>query len=569
MKKIMMGIQVSEGIAIGRPLIFKKKQFNITEEIAISYEIESQIIKDAFAKAEEQILNLKEKAIKKAGQEEGDIFEAHLMMLRDPMMRESIDKGLKKNQSAAKAVEDTKNKLMEMFKNIPDSYIQERAADIKDITERLLRIILREEEEDLSQISEPVILIAEDLSPSETVGLSDQVKGIIVETGGRTSHAAILAKALEIPALVGATDAIEQAKDAQMMIMDTIEGKIIVNPTEEELQVYEKKQQRYELEKQQRMIYATQKAVTKDGYPIKVYANIGSLEEWEVAKKYGANGIGLFRTEFLYMQNHHFPTEEEQFSVYKKIAEEGGEEIIIRTLDIGGDKNLAYYKFKEEMNPFLGNRAIRFTLSHIDVFKTQLKAILRAALHGNLKLMYPMISSLEELYQANQCLEQCKVELKEAQIPYKEDLSVGIMIEIPGAAIIANELIKEVDFFSIGTNDLCQYTLAVDRMNPAVSHLYIPHHPSILRLIKQVSQAANEHHKIVGVCGEMAGDPLYTKLLLGLGINELSMSSSSIPKVKEIIINNSYTECQNFAREIEKISETKAIEKKLKEDMGC
>ncbi|NLP45535.1 MAG: phosphoenolpyruvate--protein phosphotransferase, partial [Epulopiscium sp.] len=292
---------------------------------------------------------------------------------------------------------------------------------------------------------------------------------------------------------------------------------------------------------------------------IKIYANIGSLEEWELAKQYGAEGIGLFRTEFLYMKNDHFPTEEEQFKIYKKIAQEGGEEIILRTLDIGGDKQLSYYTFPEELNPFLGNRAVRFTLSNIDIFKTQLKAVLRAAVYGNLKVMYPMISSIEELDKANEILAQCKEELEEQNIPYKKDLEVGIMVEIPSTALMVDAFSSKVDFFSIGTNDLCQYTLAVDRMNSLVNHLYQPHHPAVLRLIQQVAKNANQQKKIVGVCGEMAGDSLYTKWLIGVGIHELSMSPTSIPKIKEVIINTTSKECKNIVNQIQPLSNIKKI----------
>ena len=320
----------------------------------------------------------------------------------------------------------------------------------------------------------------------------------------------------------------------------------------------------YEKEKEKQMTYAKAKAITKDGRKMKIYANIGSLEEWEVAQKYGAEGIGLFRTEFLYMKGDHFPTEEEQLRVYKKIAQEGGEEIILRTLDIGGDKQLPYYTFPEELNPFLGNRAIRFTLSHLEVFKSQLKAVLRAAVYGNLKMMYPMISSIEELDQANEILEQCKQELKEQKIPYKQDLEVGIMVEIPSTVLSLDGFASKVDFFSIGTNDLCQYTLAVDRMNPLVSELYQPHHPAVLRLIKQVAEVGQQYGKMVGVCGEMAGDSLYTKWLIGAGIQELSMSAASIPKVKEVVINTTYEECKELVSKVQPLYKIKEIEEKLR-----
>ncbi len=555
----MIGITVSQGIAIAKPFIIHKEKMIINEITGFSYQEENQKMQDAFQEAKKQIQQLQEAAIKKVGKEEGNIFEAHLMMLEDPMLHQFIDKGLKNNYSAATAIQKAKDELIQIFENISDPYIKGRIADIQDVTDRLLRIVLGKKEQDLSLIEEPVILIAEDLTPSETIGLSKQVKGIITETGGLTSHAAILAKALELPAIVGSRGIIEQVKNTKMMILDTLEGIIILDPTEDEINKYQIKKDQYEKEKQKQMIYAKERAITKDGKSIKIYANIGSLEELELAKQYGAEGIGLFRTEFLYMKNDHFPTEEEQFKIYKKIAQEGGEEIILRTLDIGGDKQLSYYTFPEELNPFLGNRAVRFTLSNIDIFKTQLKAVLRAAVYGNLKVMYPMISSIEELDKANEILAQCKEELEEQNIPYKKDLEVGIMVEIPSTALMVDAFSSKVDFFSIGTNDLCQYTLAVDRMNSLVNHLYQPHHPAVLRLIQQVAKNANQQKKIVGVCGEMAGDSLYTKWLIGVGIHELSMSPTSIPKIKEVIINTTSKECKNIVNQIQPLSNIKKI----------
>lgn len=560
----MIGIKVSKGIAIGRPFLFHKKERILHQTKGTSYEEENKKVQEAFLQAQEQIRALQKTAIAKVGKEEGAIFEAHLMILQDPMLQQFIDKGLKNDFSASMAIQQAKEELIQLFESISDPYIRGRVVDIQDVTERLLRIILGEQEQDLSSIDEPVILIAEDLTPSETIGLSEQVKGIITETGGITSHAAILAKALELPAMVGCPGIMKKANKANILILDTIDEAILLDPTEDEIHQYTMKKIQYEKEKEKQMTYAKAKAITKDGRKMKIYANIGSLEEWEVAKKYGAEGIGLFRTEFLYMKGDHFPTEEEQLRVYKKIAQEGGEEIILRTLDIGGDKQLPYYTFPEELNPFLGNRAIRFTLSHLEVFKSQLKAVLRAAVYGNLKMMYPMISSIEELDQANEILEQCKQELKEQKIPYKQDLEVGIMVEIPSTVLSLDGFASKVDFFSIGTNDLCQYTLAVDRMNPLVSELYQPHHPAVLRLIKQVAEVGQQYGKMVGVCGEMAGDSLYTKWLIGAGIQELSMSAASIPKVKEVVINTTYEECKELVSKVQPLYKIKEIEEKLR-----
>ncbi|MDK2902205.1 MAG: phosphoenolpyruvate-protein phosphotransferase system enzyme [Clostridiales bacterium] len=563
----MIGTPVNEGIAIAKPFIFRKEAIFITEEKSSSYEQEKEKLYDAIDKAREQITSLKELAAKKMGKK--DIFEAHLSILEDPMLIDMLDKALKDGLSAAATVDRAKKELTAIFEKIPDPYIKARIADIDDITERLIRIILGKPKEDLALIDQPVVLIARDLTPSETIGLNENVKGIITETGSATSHAAILARALGLPAVVGEEGIIEKAKDADLVILDTIDNNIIFNPMQQELELYTAKQARYEDERKRRMLYASREAVTKDGKKIKVYANIGSLEEWQVAKKYGAEGIGLFRTEFLYMQNDHFPTEDEQFDIYKKITQDGGDEIILRILDIGGDKNLLYYEFPKEMNPFLGNRAVRFLLKNPDVFKAQLKAALRAAVYGNLKIMYPMISSVEELHEANKILQQCKDELKQNGIAYKESMEVGIMVEIPSAAIMADVLARYVDFFSIGTNDLCQYTLAVDRTNALVKELYKPHDPAILRLIRHVTKAGANFETPVGVCGEMAGEPIYTKWLIGAGVTELSMSAASIPRIKEIIINTTYDECKKVVIKTNSLFNAKDIETELKESIIC
>lgn len=558
----MIGTAVSKGIAIGKPFIYVKNDVVIEEKRGSSYKDEKQKLQYAIDEAKKQITHLAEAAVQKTGK--GDIFEAHLSILEDPMLTDILEKALKDGLSAAAAVERAGAELTSIFDKISDPYIKARIADVKDITERLIRILLNKPKQDLSSIEEPVILIARDLTPSETVGLSDNVKGIITETGSSTSHAAILAKALGIPAIVGAQGIIDIAKEVKLIILDTIDDNIIFDPTEEEVERYLAKQLQYEKERQRQMLFTNREAITKDGKKLKICANVGSLEELELAKRYGAEGIGLFRTEFLYMQSDHFPTEEEQFEVYKKAAQEGGKEVIMRILDIGGDKNLPYYTFPEEMNPFLGNRAVRFLLKNIDIFKTQLKAILRAAVYGNIKIMYPMISSLEELSQVNNVLKQCKEELKQQGIAYKDNIDVGIMIEIPSAAIMADALAYNVDFFSIGTNDLCQYTLAVDRTNAMVRDLYTPHNPAVLRLIKHVAEAGKRANIPVGICGEMGGDPLYTKWFIGADISELSMSASSIPQIKEIIVNSSYSECVDLVNKVKNLIKMDEIENELK-----
>lgn len=561
----MLEISVSKGIAIAKPFIFSQQEILI-DDIEITQEEmtkEKEKTKNAYKEAEQQLEMLKEKALKEIGEDEAEIFEAHLMMLKDPMLVGAINDNIESGKKAEAAVDAARQKIEQMFMAIPDSYIQARAADVNDVTRRLIRILLGIEERSLSNIEEPVIVIAEDLTPSDTVGLSQQVKGIITEVGSETSHAAIIAKAMGLPAMVGVKDALNNLCDAEMVILDAVDNKIIMNPSESTLDDYHQQLSVLEGEKEALKELKHEKAITQDGHEVKLYANIGSAHELPYMIENGGEGIGLFRTELMYMNSDHFPTEDEQFDIYKEVAENGGEEIIIRTLDIGGDKQLSYYDFKEEMNPFLGYRAIRFCLGKEEIFKTQLKAILRAAVYGNIKIMYPMIASIEELRQANAVLEQCKEELKIANVPLEQDISVGIMIEVPAAAMIADLLIQEVDFFSIGTNDLCQYSLAVDRMNADVAHLYKPLHPGVLRMIKKVTEDAHYHKKMVGMCGEMAGNPHYTAVLVGMGLDELSMSASSIPLVKKVIRQLHYKEARDLAGELINCKTVSEIEEML------
>lgn len=510
---------------------------------------------------------LKQHALETVGEEEAEIFEAHIMMLEDPTLIGSI-KDMIENQllQGAWAVCKVRDDLVEQFMAIDNEYIRARAQDVKDVTDRILGIYLGVEEVNLGDIQEDTIIIASDLKPSETIQLNEFVKGIILEEGSITSHAAIVAKAKGIPTIVGVADACDMIHNNDLVILDARKSTFFINPSEEVQKEYQEilVEQKKEQERLKNLI--TVAAQTQDGQTIKLYGNVGSVEEAMLVKEQGAKGIGLLRTELLYMDNDHFPTEEEQFSYYRQIAELMAEETIIRTLDIGGDKNLPYYDLPKEQNPFLGKRAIRLCLKEAELFKTQLKAILRASHYGKIKIMFPMISCLEELRNAKEILEAAKGELKNNGIPFDEQIKVGIMVEIPSAAVSADIFAQEVDFFSIGTNDLCQYTCAVDRMNSEVAHLYQPLHPSILRLIAMTVAAGKKYHVEVGVCGEMAGDKDFACLLMGMGVDELSMSPAMINRVKDKIRNSRFEDMKSLAEKVKLTKTSKEAFEMVKEN---
>jgi phosphotransferase system enzyme I (PtsI) len=432
--------------------------------------------------------------------------------------------------NAESALHETAQTFIQLFEQMDNEYMRERAADIRDVTKRVLCHLLGVEFAAPSHLAEEVIIVAEDLTPSDTAQLDRRyVKGFVTDIGGRTSHSAIMARSLEIPAVVGTTDVTRKAAGGVTIILDGHEGLVIIDPTPEEVEAYRKKQAEYQRRKGELAKLVHTATVSKDGVHVELAANIGSVQDLVGALENGAEGVGLFRTEFLYMGRDDFPSEDEQFQAYKQVLEQMGEKpVVIRTLDIGGDKQLAYMNLPQELNPFLGFRAIRLCLEQQDLFRTQLRALLRASAFGNLKIMFPMIATLEEFRQAKRVLTEEKQALLEQGIAVSDRLEVGIMIEIPAAALIADQFAKEVDFFSIGTNDLIQYTMAADRMNERVSYLYQPYHPAVLRLIHRVIQAAHAEGKWVGMCGEMAGDPVAIPILLGMGLDEFSMSAGSI-----------------------------------------
>ena len=549
---IYSGIAGSEGIAAGRAYVFINNQMEIDTE-AVSNEainIELEKLNEGIELSKTQLMRLKEKVLQEFNESEAQIFEAHMMMIEDPeftgAIREAITSGSANAAYAAKKVADS---YIAIFEQIEDDYMRARAADIKDVSSRLIRNILGISSWDLLSINSPVIIVAHDLTPSDTAMMNkDYVLGFTTDVGGSTSHTAIMARSLGIPAVLGLGDVSGRIQDGDYLIIDGFEGKVIINPDQKQKEEYERKISLHRERREKLAEVAFQPAITLDGKRIEISCNIGTPQDIHGGEANGADGVGLFRTEFLYMNSNSLPTEEEQYEQYRKAAVLlKGKPLIIRTLDIGGDKKLPYLPIPEEANPFLGWRAIRICLERQDIFKTQLRAILRASSEGNILIMFPMISGVREVRDAKKILEETKDELRCENIKFDENIKVGIMVEIPSAAMTADIIAKEVDFFSIGTNDLCQYALAVDRMNPKVSGLYQPMHPGLLRRIKNVIDASHRHGKFTGMCGEMAGTEEACVVLLGLGLDEFSMSAPSIPAIKNIVRNVTYKQAEEIA----------------------
>jgi phosphotransferase system enzyme I (PtsI) len=546
------GINASPGIAIARAIVYVKQELTVVQQSIDDVQAELDRFNAAVAKSKDQLNTLKEKTASEMSEEEAAIFDAHSMFLEDPEFVGAITQAVENDkinaEAATKAVVD---QFYAMFDAMDDPYFKGRAADIQDVGDRLLRNLMGIEIMDISHLDEDAVIVAEDLAPSDTATMDKvHVKGFATDIGSRTSHTAIMARSLEIPAILGLQDITKTAKTGEIIIVDGSTGEAIVDPTDEELAEYKEKQKAFEAYMAELAELKDQDAETTDGHKVKVVANIGSPKDVEGVVRNGGKGVGLYRSEFLYMNSDEMPTEDKQFAAYKTVIEQfkDGEGVIIRTLDIGGDKKLPYLPLEEEMNPFLGLRAIRLCLSKPDMFKTQLRAILRASAFGKTRVMFPMIGNVGEVRQAKAILKECMQELDAEGIDYDHDLETGIMVEIPSAAITADIIADEVDFFSIGTNDLCQYTLAVDRMNQNVSYLYDPLHPAILRLVKNViTQSHNKPGKFTGMCGEMAGDPVAALILLGLGLDEFSMSASSIPQVKKIIRSVSFEQAKAVA----------------------
>lgn len=517
--------------------------------------VEAEIAKleDAVAVSKEELVKVKEKASEELGAEEAEIFEAHLLVLEDPeLIGSAIDKIKTESVNAEYALNEIKEMFVSMFESMDNEYMKERAADIKDVTNRILRHILGIKVVDLSALSEEVVLIAHDLTPSDTATMNKKmVLGFLTDIGGRTSHTAIMSRTLEIAAIVGLNDITSKVKDGDFVVFNGDTGEVIVNPDEETINKYTELKAKYEDERKALQLLKGKPSVTLDGKHVELAGNIGTPNDIEGLIKNDAEGVGLYRTEFLYMDRDSFPTEEIQYEAYKAVLEGmDGKPIVIRTLDIGGDKELSYLSMEPEMNPFLGYRAIRLCLDRKDIFKTQLRALYRASVHGRLRIMFPMISSLEELLQAKEVVKEVLAELDSEGVAYAKDVEIGMMIEVPSAAVISDVLAKHVDFFSIGTNDLIQYTCAVDRMNQKISYLYNQFNPAVLRLIKTVIDNAHKEGKWAGMCGESAGDQKMIPILLGMGLDEFSMSPISILPARKLITSVKESDMKKLADDV-------------------
>ncbi len=557
------GTSASPGIAIGKALLIEHGEITIERKDIENADLEEKRFLDAIEKSKKELIKIKEKALKELGEDKAQIFEAHIMVLEDPeLIGSAVNKIKEEKVNAEYAFKEVRDMFLSIFEAMDNEYMKERAVDIKDVSNRVLRHLLGIKFVDLSALEEEVVLVAHDLTPSDTATMNkEKVLGFLTNIGGRTSHTAIMARTLEIPAVVGLKDITEKIKDEDFVIFNGDTGEVILNPQEKIIEEYKTLKEKFENERKALQALKGEESKTLDKRHVELAGNIGTPKDIEGLLKNDAEGVGLYRTEFLYMDRENFPSEEEQFQSYKAVLEAmSPKPIVIRTLDIGGDKELSYLKMDKEMNPFLGYRAIRLCLDRKDIFKTQLRALLRASVYGNLRIMFPMISSLEELLGAKEILEEVKNQLKTENILFSDKIEVGMMIEVPSAAVISDVLAKHVDFFSIGTNDLIQYTCAVDRMNEKIHNLYNQFNPAVLRLIKLVIDNGHKEGKWVGMCGESAGDKKMIPILLGMGLDEFSMSPISILPARKLITSLKYEEMKKLAKEVLALGTAKEIE---------
>ena len=551
---MITGIPASPGIVFGKALVLKEEKIVLDTQKISEDQVEAEVARFYAGReaAVEQLNSIHQRALKSLGEEKAAIFEGHLMILEDEELEEEIIDYLRSNKvNASVAASKIIDQQVEMLSEIDDEYLKERAGDSRDIGNRLIKNILGMHIVDLGDITEESILVAYDLTPSETAQLNlEKVLGFITDIGGRTSHTSIMARSLELPAIVGTNDVTARVNTGDYLILDAVNNRVYVNPTQAEIDELKNLEAKLAEEKAELAKLKDLPAVTLDGHKVDVVANIGTIRDCEGANRNGAEGVGLYRTEFLFMDRDQLPSEEEQFIAYKEVVEAmEGRLVVLRTMDIGGDKELPYLNLPKEMNPFLGWRAVRIALDRREILHAQLRAVLRASAFGKLAVMFPMIISVEEIRELKSVLETLKAELRAEGKAFDENIQVGVMVETPSAAVNAKFLAKEVDFFSIGTNDLTQYTLAVDRGNELISHLYNPMSPSVLGLIKQVIDASHAEGKWTGMCGELAGDERATLLLLGMGLDEFSMSAISVPRIKKLIRHVNYQEVKALADE--------------------
>ena len=570
MTKTLKGIAASDGIAIAEAYRLVEPDLSFSKTSVTDVDAEIARFKKAVEESTKELEAVRDKAKETLGEDEAQVFDAHLLFLSDPEFTGAIETEIKDEKiNAEAALDDTAQKYIAIFEGMTDNaYMQERAADVRDVSKRLMAHLLGKKLPDPASIDHEVVVIAHDLTPSDTAQLNKKyVKGFVTDIGGRTAHSAIMARSLEIPAVVGTETITSDVKDGEMVIADGLDGDVLINPTDAEVKEYTEKGEAFAKRKAEWKKLKDEPSVTANGKHFTIAANIGTPDDMEGVKENGAEAIGLYRTEFLYMDSSDFPTEEEQFKAYKTVLEGmDGKQVVIRTCDIGGDKHLDYWDLPEEMNPFLGVRAIRLSMQNPDIFRTQLRALLRASAYGKLGIMFPMIGTLDELRKAKKILAEEKDDLVKKGVKIGADLQVGMMIEVPAAAVLADQFAKEVDFFSIGTNDLIQYTMAADRGNDNVSYLYQPYNPSVLRLIKHTIDGAHENGIWCGMCGEAAGDDIMFPILLSMGLDEYSMSATSILRIRSLMKKINTEDIKELANEACDVSETYEENKKLVEE---
>ncbi|MGJ5712247.1 phosphoenolpyruvate--protein phosphotransferase [Staphylococcus auricularis] len=550
MSNYMKGIAASDGVAIAKAYLLVEPDLSFDKEQITDVESELEKFRNAIETTKVELTKIRNNAEQNLGADKAAIFDAHLLILDDPEIINPVEDKIKNDKvNAPTALTEVTDQFVSIFESMDNEYMKERAADIRDVSKRVLAHILGVELPNPSMIDESVVIIGNDLIPSDTAQLNKAyVQGFVTNIGGRTSHSAIMSRSMEIAAVVGTKSITEEVKQGDMIIVDGLTGEIIINPTDDEVIAYQNKRERFFEDKKELQKLREEASVTADGRQVELAANIGTPEDLDGVIENGAEGIGLYRTEFLYMGRDELPSEEEQFEAYKKVLETmDGKRVVVRTLDIGGDKELPYMNLPKEMNPFLGYRAIRLCLDQPDIFRPQLRALLRASTYGKLNIMFPMVATIQEFRDAKALLEEEKANLEQEGVEVADDIELGIMVEIPSTAALADIFAKEVDFFSIGTNDLIQYTMAADRMSERVSYLYQPYNPAILRLVKQVIEASHKEGKWTGMCGEMAGDEIAIPLLLGLGLDEFSMSATSILKARRQISNLSKNEMNELS----------------------